>query len=382
MDTIALWIAALAVPAVVIVAYWLVARRQVTSGIDEVRTQLDAEQELTARISHQVRDPLTVIYGFSEALLDSDLDDTAEVRGVLEIINAEALTVSRTVDNLVVANQVKDDDLVVRSIVFQPAVELERAVRPFRRLGAAIDLECPDIQGRSDPVLFRQVIQNLVSNAVRHGGSEVSIVALAGPKAFECTVADDGSGLPLGATQELFASEVSERPVDGSAPPSGSKTVDADASETAVEPAVAVEDEAEITSRDRGDGHLLIGLPVAKALAVALGGDLTYSRSEGVSMFTLALPTEDWPEPTRPDTPPDTTEDAAAAVDDDDDEPATEEGTAGGVPAAEPRVIVRGGTISFDDVDDGGDEHDEHDEDDEDDEHAEAATGAGSGDPS
>ena len=57
-----------------------------------------------------------------------------------------------------------------------------------------------------DPMRFRQVVQNLVSNAVEHGGPEVAVFAdLAGP-VYQCTVADDGPGLPVEVESQLFAS--------------------------------------------------------------------------------------------------------------------------------------------------------------------------------
>lgn len=334
MDSMVLWAIVLIVPAAIIVGYWLVARRQVRGATAQVYSHLKEEQAVRARVSHQVRDPLTVIYGFTEALLDTDLDDSNEIRSVVLTINAEALAVSRTVENLVTATQVENEELRPRSIPFEPAKEVGQAVTPFLRLGANIFVDGPDVAGQGDPVLFRQIVQNLVSNAVRHGGSEISVVAVIQDGQYRCTVADDGAGLPYSIASNLFFSSASpsneaEDAVEGDDSPPSDPRFDTVGT---IEPTT--------------DDGLRIGLPVSIALADELGGSLDYELTHRTTMFTLALPTDGWPDPPAP-TPP-------ADVDTVEERLSTEDEHAEN---SEPQVNDEDEAIRFDELDDSVDKH-------------------------
>jgi two-component sensor histidine kinase len=330
---------ALIVPAAIIVGYWLIARRQVRRARAEVYSHLEEEQAVRARVSHQVRDPLTVIYGFSEALLDSSLDDSNEIRSVVSTINAEALAVSRTVENLVTATQVENQDLRPRSIPFEPAKEVGRAVMPFRRLGANISVDSPDVAGQGDPVLFRQIVQNLVSNAVRHGGSEISVVAVLLDGSYMCTVADDGAGLPDWIASNLFPSSASH----SADPEEVIEDDDSRASDLKLDTVRTIEP---IT-----DDGLQIGLPVSIALAGELGGSLDYELTDGAAMFTLTLPTDGWPDPPAPTT--------AATTNKVEERQATEDVHP---EDSEPQVNDEADFLRFDGVDGSVDNHEDADE--------------------
>jgi hypothetical protein len=201
-----------------------------------------------------------VIYGFSEALLDSDMTDQSEVRDVVTIINTEAVDLSRIVDDLVSAAEIEAGEFDVSVSKFDPAVEVERVVLPFRRRGHDISVDCWSGTAVSDPVRFRQVVRTLLSNATEHGGETVGLVGELSNGSFFCTVVDDGDGMSSDLEGQLFGS------------PTGDPT-----------PASQVE----------GSG---LGLAVSQAIAHQLGGRLTYTRSADLTMVTMALPTSNWPE--------------------------------------------------------------------------------------
>jgi signal transduction histidine kinase len=291
------WMLTLVVPGIAMVAYWLVARRQVRVAAADLRRRLDEERRITAHVSHRLRNPLTVIYGFSETLVDASLADSTEVAKVAAILNAEALDVARTVEDLVTTKEIERGDIQIRALRFDPSEEIERVVAPFQRLGSPISVEAWSGAALADPLRFRQVVQNLVSNAVRHGGPEVAVFADIAGSVYQCTVADDGPGLPVGVESQLFASST----------PSAKNA----RSETG---AVFPDDEAGgHASQLPGSGSvgflrvdvnnlegLGLGLGVAIAMAEGLGGEVTYERSDGVTAFTFTLPTEGWPGPLDP----------------------------------------------------------------------------------
>ena len=330
MESMLLWAIAVIVPFLAIVGYWFIARRQVRKANRDLTSRLEAERLLRRKVSHQVRNPLTVIYGFSEALLDTELEDPEEVRTVISTINAEALAVSRTVENLVAASKVANDELRARSIVFEPSGEIGRAVLPFERLGATIAIDGPELTALGDPVIFRQIVQNLVANAVRHGGSEISVIATVNDDAYACIIADDGDGLPASVAERLFPRP--PEPVEPEATDTGG-----DESEQTVTTPEQPSVEPEVASESDADDGLGLGLPVSIALAEKLGGSLEYERSLGATMFTLSLPTSSVVEVQRQDTPAET-----SAVDDEQVESEEDE-----APPPEPEPVFDDATISF-----------------------------------
>ena len=285
------WAATLLVSCAAIVGYWLIARRQVRAATAELEAALERERRIVAQISHRLRNPLTVIYGFTETLVDpSILNDPDEIASVAAMVNAEALDVSRTVEDLVTAQEVDRGELVGRSAGFDPSEEIERVVTPFRRLGSPISVEAWSGTAISDPLRFRHVLQTLVSNAVRHGGAEISIFADLDGDWYRCTVADDGPGLPA-STAEALAD--TDRDPSSETRPDESLGNDRGASlPLGSGPALEIDTSG-------GDG-LGLGLAVASRVAQHLNGELTYERSPAFTAFTLSLPTTAWPGPLTP----------------------------------------------------------------------------------
>jgi signal transduction histidine kinase len=270
----------LLIPAAVMIAYWFIVQTQVRTAKSDLQKRLDSGQDLIARVSHQLRDQLTVIYGFSEALLDSDMSDQAEVRDVVTILNAEAVDLSRIVDDLVSAAEFEAGAFRVSFSKFDPSVEVERVVAPFRRRGHEISVDCWSGTAVSDPIRFRQVVRTLLSNATEHGGQTIGFVGELSNGSFLCTVVDDGDGMSSDIEGQFFGSPA---------------------------------DELKATSDVEGSG---LGLTVSHAIVHQLGGRLMYQRSTDLTMVTMALPTAGWPDMQSAETTPtakDVTPDGDAA---------------------------------------------------------------------
>ncbi|MEN8040542.1 MAG: HAMP domain-containing sensor histidine kinase [Actinomycetota bacterium] len=288
----------LLIPAAIMLLYWYIVRRQVRATTTDVESNLAEDQSIIDRVSHQIRDQLTVIYGFSETLLDSDLEDRAEVRDVLTVINAEAVDLSRVVDDLVSAAELDSGDVEVSLDHFDPSIEVDRVVIPFRRLGHEMSIDCWSGPAISDAILFRQIVRSLISNAVAHGGSEIAVVGERTTDTLRCTIADDGEGIEPSVERRIF----------------GSSDVPA--------------------SREDSVGGFGLGLTVSQALARKLGGQLTYERTPDVTMVTLELPAHDWPKAPISAPPP-------IEQLDDDEEP--EEDRAEDLPTAKVRISFEEG---------------------------------------
>ena len=274
----------LIIPAAALIAYWLIARRQLRDNRIELETRLEAEHQMVAGVSHELRTPLTAIYGFSESMLELGMTDPDEVRDVLTVINSEAADLTRMVDDLLVVAQLESSDITLSSSEFSVVDEIESIITPFIRTGYDVSVECWPGTASTDRVRFRQVVKNLVSNAARHGGPSIVILGEIIDGRFECSVADDGPGVSPEVEARLF------------------------------EPFVNSGERAVVS------GSVGLGLSVSKAIAERMGGALRYSRTEDLTVFTFSLPAEGWIESegeSRPVVLRPSQEDAVA---DDDDE--------------------------------------------------------------
>lgn len=111
-----------------------------------------------------------------------------------------------------------------------------------------------DVEALADAGRLRQILRNLVSNAFRHGGPNVTIEASRVGPSIVLTVRDNGHGLPKAEWQSIFDSYYRSHTVTGRPDSVG------------------------------------LGLTVARQLARRMAGDLSYRMSDGESCFTLTLP--------------------------------------------------------------------------------------------
>jgi two-component system, OmpR family, phosphate regulon sensor histidine kinase PhoR len=175
--------------------------------------QLEAvRQEFVANVSHELRTPLSLIKSAAETLLDGGRNDAAITGRFLEIIDQNASRLALLID-----------DLLLLSKLDSGRVELERANVPLRELvaeavgdaallaeGKGVTLKnavLPGMVAWGDAHRLRQVLANLIDNAVKYGRAEgtvtIDAVAVAGRKVEVC-VRDDGPGIPPEARERVF----------------------------------------------------------------------------------------------------------------------------------------------------------------------------------
>jgi two-component system sensor histidine kinase BaeS len=149
-------------------------------------------------IAHELRTPLANMRAWLEAARDGLADnDTALARSLLE----EAMLLQRTVDDLQLlaladAGKLK---LHLQDVPLAPLLQQARAALsgPAEAAGVTLNLACPDIVVVVDPDRLRQIVQNLVSNAIRHShpAGSVDIRAAAEGEFFRVDVIDQGTGI-------------------------------------------------------------------------------------------------------------------------------------------------------------------------------------------
>jgi signal transduction histidine kinase len=200
-------------------AYWKVKEQRV-----ELEYLVRSKDELITAVSHELRTPLTGILGFAEALVETAPSEQMEF---IELI----------------ADQGRDMADIIETTKIQALAAGHNMVTegdPTLALG--------------DPVRIRQIVRNLVSNALNHGGLETRIEVSSSNGRSEVAVWDDGNSLSTEATGQLF-----DRFYTGQQPRSQ-------------------------------PGSVGLGLFVSRRLARLMGGDLTVEVDDVGTTFRLSLP--------------------------------------------------------------------------------------------
>jgi signal transduction histidine kinase len=133
---------------------------------------------------------------------------------------------------------------------------VELAVVGFERSGMTIQRRGSQAVVETDAARLRQVLVNLLSNAAKHGGSDVGVSISYGEDVVEIEVWDDGRGVTQEHVEKLF------------------------------------DKFAHAGSTPLLTGSVGLGLAVASRLTRMLGGKLTYQRFNGKSYFVVTLPSQ------------------------------------------------------------------------------------------
>lgn len=218
--------------------------------------------QLLATISHDVRTPMVGIVGMIDLLLQEPLD--ARIRELVESVQGSVQAMTTMLDNTldlarVEANRLEllEEDTSICDLVESVAAMVgPLAQAKSLPLIASASPDLPEIV-RTDPGRLRQILLNLVSNAVKFTASgAVTLVAHGEGPDLLLTVADTGPGMAHDALGQLF-----EQFVQG-----GSRV-------------------------NRTHGGAGLGLAISHRLTTALGGSIEVDSTLGAgSTFTVRLP--------------------------------------------------------------------------------------------
>jgi two-component system, OmpR family, sensor histidine kinase BaeS len=157
-------------------------------------------RQMTADIAHDLRTPLSVILGYTEALNDGKLQTTPEIANTL---HQEAQHLNRLIDDLRTLSLADAGELPLHRSLASPALLLERAASSYRMQATQQDITIRTESAPGLPAIYvdsqriAQVLGNLVSNALRHtpAGGTVTLSAHMQSGAVILCVHDTGSGI-------------------------------------------------------------------------------------------------------------------------------------------------------------------------------------------
>jgi signal transduction histidine kinase len=226
----------------------------------------EMKSDFVSAVSHELRSPLTSIYGFAETLLRQDvLFGEEERRTFLGYIASESERLTAIVDALLNVARLDSGDLQVNlnpvdvNAVVVEAVSSAEEAAGMNGHRFVIELPTEPVTAEADGDKLRQILGVLLDNAIRYSpdGGTVTVAARRNDQTVEIEVADEGIGIPAHEQERIFRKFY----------------------------------RAEGGAGARGTGGTGLGLFIAQGLVLAMGGRIWVSSAEGEgSRFAFELP--------------------------------------------------------------------------------------------
>ena len=230
--------------------------------LTEERALEVARRDFVATASHELRTPLSSVYGAARTLLRRTLDEARRTE-LLSLIVDESSRLSAILDELLLASSLDAGALTLRVVPCDAAalargvVELARERAP-EVIELAFAADPPEAGCLADPDRLRQVLVNLVDNAIKYSpvGGRVEVAVTAADGLVRIAVADRGLGIPVAERERIFEKFYRLDP-----------------------------------SLTRGVGGTGLGLFICRQLVRGMGGRIGVDgRSDGGSVFAVELP--------------------------------------------------------------------------------------------
>jgi PAS domain S-box-containing protein len=172
---------------------------------------LDEERsDFVATISHELRTPMTGVYGAAQTLLRREADLTPDQRQtLLSMIASEAARLGQITEEVLLASQLDRGDLTVEQApvnVAEVVCSAVQSMRPQLPDAMTIELAIDDDVGvaSGDPDRIQQVLVNLLDNAAKYGGAPVKVSAERANACVRIAVSDAGPGVGAAERQRIF----------------------------------------------------------------------------------------------------------------------------------------------------------------------------------
>ncbi len=221
----------------------------------------DARRQMTADIAHELRTPVSVILGYADGLKEKVIPPSQET---FDLIQEQAEQLEHLIEDLRTLTQAEAGEIGLAIMPANPVPLVERTVAAYEpqasrqsvELALVVKDEIPEI--KLDPDRFRQVLSNLLSNALQYTpeGGEITIAMEADERSVSISISDTGPGIPAEDLERIFQRFYRRD-----------------------------------SSRSRDTGGSGLGLSIAKSLVERQGGQIVVESELGQgSRFTIIFP--------------------------------------------------------------------------------------------
>jgi signal transduction histidine kinase len=185
-------------------------QRWIHGALDRLREFDRLKDEFIAIVSHELRTPLTSVYGAAVTLRRHELDEGRR-RALLDVVATESARLARLLDDILWVSRLDSGRARPFITSVEPlalVTEIIDATRTHLPPGVSIELqdqEHPAPPVAADPDKLRQVLVNLVENAIKYSGEgriEVRLQSRNGKMRF--SVSDEGLGIPRHEQERIF----------------------------------------------------------------------------------------------------------------------------------------------------------------------------------
>jgi signal transduction histidine kinase/DNA-binding response OmpR family regulator len=181
--------------------------------IGDLQAASAAKSDFLAAMSHELRTPLNAIIGFSELLAEDSetAPDAATVTTYAEHIHGSGLHLLELVNDVLDLARVEAGRLDLKPVPFDLDALVRQTIASVQPLAdqkaQTVKLELAAVVIDADPSRIRQIVLNLVSNAIKFTGSggEIRVsVSLDGLDDVQLAVADNGRGIAAADHERIF----------------------------------------------------------------------------------------------------------------------------------------------------------------------------------
>jgi len=229
--------------------------------LDRLSEAWEQQRQFLGNVSHELRTPLTIVHGYLQSVLKRETNLTLPQREALETAAIEAESTIRLLQDLLDLARadagylhIQIESLMLNDLVIEVAA---MAMQYSNRI-ITLEKNCEQILVKADRNRLKQVLLNLIDNAVKYSDSPLAIALVLDLKAESAIihVCDRGLGIPLQQQHLIFDRFYRV-------------------------------DEA----RNRSTGGCGLGLSIVKTLVDSMGGSVTVRSNLGEgSTFTVTLP--------------------------------------------------------------------------------------------
>ncbi|MEG1584790.1 MAG: HAMP domain-containing sensor histidine kinase, partial [Anaerovorax sp.] len=169
------------------------------------------QKDLIANVSHDLRTPLTMVKSYAEMIRDLSGDVPEKRNSHLQVIIEEADRLNLLVSDMLTLSRLQSGVVTVEPESFSMKDTAESIIHAYTLLeeqeGYSILLDCPeDIMAKGDPMRIKQVVSNLLNNAVKYCGQDKTVFVSVRRvrNKMRCEVTDHGMGIESSEFDQIW----------------------------------------------------------------------------------------------------------------------------------------------------------------------------------